>query len=130
MSSALPGSPDLEEAGDLDPVSKSPEPPSSPARISSVGAGAPRTRACHSSASSSPNGPWEMEAGLFFFLSDWAGPYQGKVGSPEAFLPDSKMAFTTTLRMQREAAVLPSLKMAAPTKMTGVCRGDRGSRMV
>lgn len=40
------------------------------------------------------------------------------------------MAFVAMLRVQREAAVLPSLKMAAPIKMTGVCRGERGSLMV
>lgn len=45
-------------------------------------------------------------------------------------LPISKMAFLTTPKIQREAAVLPSLKMAAPIKMTGVCRGNRGSTMV
>lgn len=46
------------------------------------------------------------------------------------FLPGSKMALMTTLRMQREAAVLPLLKMTAPIKMTGVCRGKRGSMIV
>lgn len=40
------------------------------------------------------------------------------------------MASMTTLGVQREAAVLPSLKMAAPIKMTGVCLGERGSMMV
>lgn len=45
-------------------------------------------------------------------------------------LPGSKMVLMTTLRQQREAAVLPSLKMAAPIKMTGVCRAGRGSTKV
>lgn len=34
------------------------------------------------------------------------------------------MASVTTLWVQREAAVVPSLKMAAPIKMTGVCLGE------
>lgn len=45
-------------------------------------------------------------------------------------MPISKMASTAVLEIQVEAAALPLLKMAAPIKMTGVCLGERGSRMV
>lgn len=95
VSRRLPGSPDLEEAAaGTHRVSQSRELPSGPARLCSAGAGALWTRACLSSASSSPVGPREIEAAFFFFffffLIDWAGPNQGKVGSPEAFFARSQ----------------------------------------